>query len=231
MSIRLARSSRLAERTKPSDDALRYGSALGRMGQHLGREAGRPLEPAGDVRRRREQTRRLGERGAVELLHLTAQRAVLRRRTELPELRAVELVRLAELVHEPYPLLAVANDVRRELRRDDDVDPAPVGLLEVEQPPEERLGQHARAGIPLERHRDEVGVVPARPQLLDELVGEDLDASARERHLGAQDRDAHMRPYRFSAGRRSASSASRLATRCSRSSTSRRAAALNERWS
>jgi hypothetical protein len=43
-------------------------------------------------------------------------------------------------VDEPDALLRVADDVRRELRRDDQIDPLPVGLLEVEHPPQERPG-------------------------------------------------------------------------------------------
>ena len=39
------------------------------------------------------------------------------------------------------------------------------------------------AGIPLERHRDEVGLVAALAQLLGEALGEDLGAAAREWHL------------------------------------------------
>ena len=134
----------------------------------------------------REEPRRLAERDPVELLHLPAERAVLGRLAELAELGAVELVRLPELVHEPDALVRVADDVRRELRRDDEVDPPAVGLVEVEQPPEERLREHARARVPLERDRDEVGLVAARAQLVDELVGEDLGAAARERHLRPQ---------------------------------------------
>ena len=109
-----------------------------------------------------------------------------------PELGAVELVRLAELVDEPHALVAMAHDVRGELRRDDDVDPAAVGLVEIEHAPQERLREHARARIPLERHRDEVGLVTARPELTDELVGEDLDPAARERNLRAKHRDPHV---------------------------------------
>ena len=127
----------------------------------------------------------------VELLHLAAQRPVLGRRAELPELGAVQLVRLPELVHEPDALLRVANDVRRELRRDDDVDPPAVRLVEVEHPPEERLGEHTCARVPLERHGDEVGLVAPRPQLVDEFVGEDLGAAPGERHLRPQHGDPH----------------------------------------
>ena len=47
------------------------------MWEHLGDEARRALEPAGDVARGREQARRLTERDAIEILHLAAQRAVL----------------------------------------------------------------------------------------------------------------------------------------------------------
>ena len=47
-------------------------------------------------------------------------------------------------------------------------------------------------GYHLNGTRDEVGVVPALAQLGDEVVGEDLDAAARERHLGAADGDSHV---------------------------------------
>ena len=162
------------------------------MRKHLGVKAGRALEPAGDVRGGREQPRRLREGDPVELLHLPAERTILGRRPELPEIGAVELVRLAELVDEPHALLRVADDVRGELRPDDDVDPAPVRLLEVEHPPEERLREDAGAGIPLERHRDEVRLVAPRPQLVHELVREDLGAAPGEGHLRPQDCDPHV---------------------------------------
>ncbi len=87
----------------------------------------------------------------------------------------------------------MAHAVRRELRRDDEVDPAAVRLRQVGEPPEERLREHALARIPLERHRDEVGLVAARAQLLDELVREDLGAAAVERHLRSADGDPHLR--------------------------------------
>ena len=60
---------------------------------------------------------------------------------ELPELGPVELVGLPELVDEPDDLVRVADRVGGELRRDDEVDRAALRLLEVEQPPDERLAQ------------------------------------------------------------------------------------------
>ena len=129
------------------------------MGKHLGLEAGRRLEPRRDVARDREEARGLAERDAVEVLHLPSQRALLGRVAELAERRAVQLVRLPELVDEPHALLGVAYEVGRELRRHDDVDSPAVRLVEVEQPPEERLREDARAGIPLERNGDEIGLV------------------------------------------------------------------------
>ena len=48
------------------------------MREHLGDEARRALEPARDVARGREEARRLAERGAIEILHLATDRAVLR---------------------------------------------------------------------------------------------------------------------------------------------------------
>ena len=164
------------------------------MRQDLGDEARRPLEAPRDVRRRREEACRLAERAPVELLHLPAERPLLGRPAELPELGAVQLVRLPELVHEPHALLTVPDDVGRELRRHHDVDRAAVGLFEVEHAPEERLGEHAGARVPLERDRDEIRLVPARAQLRDELVREDLGAPTRERHLRPEDGDPHPAP-------------------------------------
>ena len=99
------------------------------------------------------------------------------------ELRPVELVRLPELVHEPDDLVRVAHDVRGELRRDHEVDRPPVHFLEVEQPPQERLREHARAGVPLERDGDEVGLVPEGAQLVREPLRDELGAPGREGHL------------------------------------------------
>ena len=181
-SIRFARSSRPTERTKSPYSSQRYGSSCGGCGITSALEPGRALEPVGDVARGGEELARLAERALVELLDAAADRALLGRLAELAELGAVELVRLAELVDEPDDLVRVADDVatgtwsrsRGRSRR-------PSASVEVEQPPEERLGQHALAGVPLERHGDEVGVVAALAQLGDEVVREDLDAAARER--------------------------------------------------
>ena len=170
------------------------GELLGGMGQHLGDEPCRPLEPARDVLRGREQPCCLAEPDAVEFLHLPANRAILGRFAELTEVGAVELVGLPELVYEPHALLRMLYEVRGELRRDDHVDALAIGLGQIEQAPEKRLGQHAGAGIPLERHGDAVRLVAAHPQLLDERVAEDLCPTARERHLWSDDRYPHRRP-------------------------------------
>ena len=94
-------------------------------------------------------------------------------------------------MHQPDALLGVPGDVRRELRAYDEVDPPAVRLLEIEHAPEERLRQDAGARIPLERDGDEVGLVPSRPELRDQLVGEDLGAAPGERHLRPEHRDPH----------------------------------------
>ena len=119
-----------------------------RRRQHdLGVEAERVAQPVGDVLRDRERALGLAERAAVELVDLAARRAVDRALAELRELGAVEVVRLAELVHEPDALARMAHDVARELRRDQQVDLAPLDLLEVEHAPDERAARaRARAG-------------------------------------------------------------------------------------
>src|SRR5207245_6911794 len=138
---------------------------------------------------------------------------------ELGERGAVEIPGLAELVQQPDDLAWVANRVRRELRRDHRVDRSAVRLLEVEQPPEERLRQHALSRIPLVRHRHELRLVPVLAERLHEPVREDLRAAALERHLRHADGESHGR-------RRSSSS-----TRRARSSTRRSSASLTIRCS
>ena len=189
---------RAIEAVHGEDEALGGRAAvvelLRRMWEHLRGEPGRRLEPRRDVARRGEETGRLAERDAVEVLHLAAERALLGRVVELAQRRAVELVRLPELVHEPDALVRMPHEVRRELRRHDEVDLPAVRLVEVEHPPEEGLGQDARARVPLERHRDEVGLVPPCAELLDEPVREDLGAASFERHLRPAHGDPHRRP-------------------------------------
>ena len=138
--------------------------------------------------------RRLAEGDPIEIVNLPPQRPILGRVAELTERRSIELVRLAELVHEPDALVRMADEIRRELRGDHHVDPAAVDLVEVDHPPEERLGENASARIPLERNGDDVCLVTASAKLVDERVREDLGAAARERHLRPADGDPHPGP-------------------------------------
>ncbi len=186
----------------------------------------RALEAVCDVLRDREEPGCLAERDAVERVHLPAQRAILRRLVELPEVGAVELVRLPELVDEPDALLRVPHEVRGKLGRDHHVHRSAVHLLQVEHPPQKRLSEDARARIPLERDRDELGLVAAQTKLVDQTIGHDLGPAPRERDLRPGDQNPHRRPLRSTS-----TSASSRSTCCCRSSISRSEAALNERWS
>ena len=123
-------------------------------------------------------------------MHCTPGGAVERLLAVLAELRAVEVVGLAELVHEPDDFVRVANDVRGELRRDHEVDRAALHLVEVEQAPDERLRDDRARRIPLERHGHELGLVPARAELRDEVLDQELGAAAGERDLRMADEDS-----------------------------------------
>ena len=164
---------------------------LRRVRHHLGFEPGRTAHALGHVARGCKELAGLAERDPVEAMHGAPRGALLGALTELAELGAVELVRLPELVQEPNDLVRMPDRVGRELRRDHEVDRATVGLGQVEQTPEEGLREHALPGVPLVRHGDQVGLVSARPQLLDEVVGEDLGPTARERHLRRADGNSH----------------------------------------
>ena len=155
----------------------------------------------------------------VEPLDRAARRAVLRRLGELAELGAVVVVGLPELVQHPRDLVRVADAVGRELRRDHAVDRPPVGLGQVDEPPEERLVEHARAGVPLERDASR-----SRPR------GRARAARRRGRPPSAPRRRARTAP----AARQTAIlmlAARAAAMRSSRSSISFSTASLNARWS
>ena len=81
--------------------------------------------------------------------------------------------------------------VRRKLGCDHEVDRPSVGLVEIEQPPQECLAQDALARVPLVGHRYQVDVVVPRAELGDEVIGEDLGAAVLERHLRRADCDPH----------------------------------------
>src|SRR5439155_14521471 len=160
-------------------------------GPHLRTQACSALETVGDVARRREPLACLRERHAVEPLNGATRCAILRTLPELAQGRAVELVRLTELMQQPHDLVAVPDGVGRKLRRDHEVDRASVRLVEVEQPPEKGLAQHTLARIPLVGNRDEIGLVSARAELGYQIFLEDLGAAAGERDLRRADRDSH----------------------------------------
>ena len=169
-STRFARSRRLTESTKSPGPSSWYGSSCAGCGST---SATSPVERSSrpatfcDV-----ANTRVASPSATRSSSCTCRRRARSsgRLAELPELGAIELVRLAELMHEPHALLGVAHDVRGELRRHDEVDRLPVRLGQVEQPPEEGLREHAGARIPLERDGDDLRLVAARAQLVDERV-------------------------------------------------------------
>ena len=139
------------------------------------------MQAPGDDRRRREDLLRFAQRHPVELEHLASQRSVLGRLGELPELGAIEVPGLAELMEQPHHLVRMLDHVRRKLRRDHGVDRPAVRLLEVEKPPEERLGQHALARIPLERNGDELRLVPVLAQLVDDVGADEACTAGHDR--------------------------------------------------
>ncbi len=166
---------------------------LRRRQDDLGVEPEVPLQPLGHIAGDRVAGPRLAERRPVEPVDRAPRRPVDRVGAELPELGSVQLVRLPELVHEPDDLVRMADDVGGELRPDYEVDRPAVHLVEVDHPPEERLGEDALAGIPLEGHGHESRLVAPRMQLLRQPLGEHLGAAVRERHLGTAHGDPHQR--------------------------------------
>ena len=106
-------------------------------------------------------------------------------------LRPVELVGLPELMHEPDDLVRMVDQVRRELRRDHEVRRRRAAGEQIDEPPHQPALEQPLVRPRLERHADDVRLVPASPELRDQLVREDLGASAHERLLRAADGDPH----------------------------------------
>src|SRR5207247_8537607 len=104
-----------------------------------------------------------------------------------------------------------------ELGGEAGVERTAVGLGEGDEPPEERLVEHTRTGVPLERDRHELRLVAPLAQRVDEALRHQLRSAAHERNLRRGDRDPHGRSSR--------------AMRSSRSSISFSTASLNARWS
>ena len=187
---------------------------LWRRQQHLRLETGRAVEPLGHVARDRE--------AGAEPHRASCGRACGSPRTvarsngsspNCPSSRSVELVGLSELVNEPDDLVGMANGVRRELGGDDEVDRSALGLLEVEQPPEERLAKRPRARIPLEGHPDELDLVIAASKLVGKRLREDLCPAPLERNLRRADRDSHLLGSAPPGVRRSSSASMRRSRR------------------
>src|SRR5207244_10698661 len=111
---------------------------------------------------------------AIEALDGPPRRPLLRALAELSERGAVELVGLPELVQQPHDLVRMPNRVGGELRRDRQVDRASVGLAQVEQPPEESLGEDALSREPLVGNGDKVRLVPASAEIPAQIADEKL---------------------------------------------------------
>ena len=100
-----------------------------------------------------------------------------------------ELVGGAVLVNEPRHLARVTHEVRRKLRRDHEIDRTSVALAEIEETPGSGVRENFALRVPLERHTDELGVVPLAMEFFDERAHVILGAATDERHLGFADQN------------------------------------------
>ena len=106
---------------------------------------------------------------------------------ELAVRRAAEIVDRPVLMEEPGDLVRMADEIGRELRRDDRIDPLAVRLGQIDQPPRGGLRQQLVFRIPLERNRHALGAVAAARQLVDQAAHVQLRAAVHERHLRLAD--------------------------------------------
>jgi hypothetical protein len=157
------------------------------MVQSLGGETVVLPHPVGRVLRVREHAAALAEHLGVEPDQRVPESDISFVVPEVAVNRAAQLVRRAVLMDQPGDLVRVAHEVRRELRRDHQIDRPSVALAEIEQPPRGGVGKDLALRIPLERHADELRLVAAHGQLARELPHVNLGAAMYERHLGLTD--------------------------------------------
>ncbi len=97
-------------------------------------------------------------------------------------------------MNEPRNLVGMADEIRRKLRADDEVDRLAVGLAQIDQPPRGRMREDLLLRIPLERNADELGLISVGAQLLVQRANVVLGAAVHERNLDLADDDAADMP-------------------------------------
>ena len=133
----------------------------------------------------------LAEHLAIERDQPIAQPDVAFDVVEIAVDRPGQLVAGPVLVDQPRHLVRVADEIRRELGPDGQVDAGAVALAEVEEPPRRGVGQDLVLRIPLEGDADQLGLVAVQAELPDQLPDVVFGAALDERHLGFTDDDAH----------------------------------------
>src|SRR5713101_3360454 len=163
-SMRFARSSRLTERTKPSDDAVRKASGAG---GGASTSASRPVE---------SRSRPATIDDVVKIFFASpsvtwSKSSTFRRRARSS----------ADSENCPSSVRSRSQACRNWCSSHTTLFGCRTAydgnFVEIQEAPEERLREHALAGIPLERHRHELRLVPVLAERLDEAVREDLGAA------------------------------------------------------
>src|SRR5687767_4892024 len=93
-------------------------------------------------------------------------------------------------MNEPRDLVGMADEIRRKLRADDEVDRFAVRLAQINQPPCRSVRENFLLWIPLERNADDLGLISVRAQLMMQRANMVLGATVHERNLDLADDDA-----------------------------------------
>ena len=161
------------------------------MIQRLGVQAIVAGQAAGGVAGVGEQAPALAEHLAIERDQPIAQPDVALDMLEIAVDGAGQLVAGPVLVDQPRHLVRMADEIRRELGADGQIDAGAVALAQVEEPPRRGVGEDFVLRIPLEGHAHQLGLVTVEPELPDQLPHVVFGAALDERHLGFTDDDTH----------------------------------------
>ena len=160
------------------------------MVERLGRQAVELGQPLRGVARVREDRPALAEHLGVELDQAVPEPHVRLDVAEVAVFGSAQLVRRSILMDQPRDFPRMANEVRRKLRGDHQIDRLAVALAEIEESPRRGVRKDLVLRVPLEGNADQLCLMPALAQLTNELPHVHLGAAVDERHLGLTDHDA-----------------------------------------
>src|SRR5687768_3205962 len=160
------------------------------MVQRFGRQSVVLRQAIRRVLRIREQAAAFAEHFRVEVDERLPQADVFVAVREVTVFRSTQLVGCTVLMNEPRHLVRMADEIRRKLRSDDQVDRFAIRLAQIDEAPRGGVRKNFPLRIPLEWNADQLGLISAGAQLMMQCTHMVLRAAMDEGNLYLTNDDA-----------------------------------------